>query len=93
VEFAMLRERPALLVLDLPDGQPVAAGAIVTVLATGETATVGVRGEVYLQDLPAHAEIEVALTGGRCRIAVSRAASADPQPRLGHFACALHATP
>jgi outer membrane usher protein len=93
VEFAMVRERPALLMLNLPDGQPVPAGTLVKILATGETAPVGLRGEVYLQNLPEQGEVEVALKDSRCRIAVSRPASTDPQPRLGPYTCALGAAP
>lgn len=93
VEFAMVRERPAILILQLPDGQAVPAGAIVTNLATGESAQVGLRGEAYLQNLPEQGEVDVVLKGSRCRIDVSRPATTDPQPRLGPYACALRAAP
>jgi len=93
VEFAMVRERPALLMLYLPDGQPMPPGTSVTIQATGETAPIGLRGEVYLQNLPEQGEVEVALKGSRCRIAVSRPATSDPQPRLGPYTCALRAAP
>jgi outer membrane usher protein len=87
VAFAMWRERPAVLVLQLPGGQPVPSGAIARVLASGETAPVGQGGEVYLQDLPELAELEVSFKRQRCRITLSRPPSEDPQPRLGPFLC------
>ena len=93
VEFAMLRERPALLLLELEDGQPLPAGAVVTVQASGETTLVGLRGEVFLENLPEQGDIEVTLKGRRCRIPVNRAATSDPQPRLGPYTCALRMTP
>lgn len=93
VEFSMVRERPALLMLKLTNGQAVPPGAIVTIPATGESASVGLRGEVYLQNLPEHGAVELALKDKRCRIAVHRPASTDPQPRLGPYICALDTAP
>ena len=93
VEFAMLRERAALLVLHLPDGQALPVGATVTVEGTGETAPVGQRGEAYLQNLPEHGAVEVTFQGSRCRIPTSRPATTDPQPRMGPYTCALRAAP
>ena len=93
VAFAMRLERPALLTLHLPDGQPVPIGASALILATGESAPVGQRGEVYLQNLPEHAEVEIRLHTQRCRITLRRPATADPQPRLGPFICAWRQMP
>lgn len=93
VEFAMVRERPALLVLNLPDGQSVPAGAVVTVRATGETASVGLRGEVYLQDLAGSGEVDVTLKDSSCRLQIRRPITGDPQPRLGPYPCALQLAP
>ncbi|EMS81581.1 fimbria/pilus outer membrane usher protein [Desulfotignum phosphitoxidans] len=89
VEFPMLRERPALLILHLPDGRPVPAGARVKVLMSGETALVGLRGEAYLTDLPEEAELEVTHQGSFCHIIVKRPDTTDPQPRLGPYTCDL----
>jgi outer membrane usher protein len=89
VDFPMLRERPALLLLQLADGRPVPAGAIVKILLSGETALVGLRGEAYLTDLPEQAELEVTYKNGLCRVIVTRPASDDPQPRLGPYTCDL----
>ena len=93
VEFAMVRQWPALLVLVLPDGQPLPVGAIVHLLSTGESAPVGLRGEVYLQNVPEHAELEVSLQESNCRVTLTRPYTADPQPRLGPYRCALRAVP
>ncbi|WP_158270532.1 fimbria/pilus outer membrane usher protein [Limnohabitans sp. Jir72] len=93
VAFAMRRERPALLTLHVPGGQPVPIGASVLILDTGETAPVGQRGEVYLQHVPEHAELEIRFKNKRCRITPSRPATTDPQPRLGPFICAWGLVP
>jgi outer membrane usher protein len=87
VEFPMYRERPALLVLQLPNRQPIPAGASVTVRQTGEMAPVGLRGEAFLQSLPERADIEVRSEGHLCRVVVKRPPGDDPQPRLGPYTC------
>jgi outer membrane usher protein len=93
VAFAMRLERPALLTLHLPGGQPVPIGASVLVVDTGERAPVGQRGEVYLQNVPEHTELEVSLQSQRCRIKPSRPVTTDPQPRLGPFICTWRLVP
>lgn len=93
VEFAMLREHPALLILQLPDGEAVPPGALVTLVATGETALVGQRGEVYLPNLPLQSEVDVVLKASHCRFTVVRSVSSDPQPRLGPYTCELRRGP
>jgi outer membrane usher protein len=93
VNFAVVRERPALVVLWLPDGRPVPVGASVHVSSSGETAPVGLRGEVYLQNLPVQTELTVRLQGKTCQVFVAHPASQDPQPRLGPWVCAWRETP
>lgn len=93
VEFPMLRERPALLILHRPTGQPVSAGTLVKVMVSGETALVGLRGEAYLIDLPEEVELEVTHQGSLCRIIIKRPATNDPQPRLGPYTCDFEAAP
>jgi len=93
VAFAMRLERPALLTLHLPGDQPVPMGASVLILDTGERAPVGHRGEVYLQNVPEHAELEVGFHTQRCRIKPNRPATTDPQPRLGPFICTWSLVP
>lgn len=93
VDFSVVRERPALVVLVLPDGRPVPVGASVHVQSSGETAPVGLRGEVYLQNLPAQAELTVRLQGKSCPVSVAHPAGHDPQPRLGPWLCVWRETP
>jgi outer membrane usher protein len=93
VEFPMLRERPALLILHRPDGRPLPASSLVKVLVSEETALVGLRGEVYLTDLPEQAELEVTHQGSLCRITITRPATRDPQPRLGPYSCDMEGSP
>ena len=89
VEFPTFREHAALVVLQLPDRQPLPAGAGVTVRQTGETASVGLRGETFLQNLPERAEIVVRSGRRSCHVVVNRPATSDPQPRLGPYTCLL----
>jgi outer membrane usher protein len=93
VDFSMARERPALVTLTLAGGGDLPAGASVHVLATGEAAFVGLRGEVYLRDVPAQADLEVRWAAKTCRVAFHHPAAADPQPRRGPFVCPLIETP
>lgn len=93
VNFSIVRERPAVLVLASPDGQPLAIGARVHVLSSGETASVGLRGEAYLQNLPAKTEVEVRVKQKKCRVAIDSPLTTDPQPRLGPFVCDLREAP
>jgi len=93
VDFSMVRERPALVMLTLPGGDVLPAGATVRVLATGEAASLGLRGEVYLLDLPTQAVLEVNLKTRTCNVLFDHPPSSDPQPRRGPFVCALRETP
>ncbi|CAK0745292.1 P pilus assembly porin PapC [Gammaproteobacteria bacterium] len=89
VEFPIYHERPAVLVLQLPDGRPIPAGAIVTVMKTHESALVGLRGETFVQNLPEQTEIEIPISRRYCRVVVNRPQNNDPQPRLGPYTCAF----
>lgn len=93
VDFSIVRERPAVLVLVSPDGQSLPIGARVHVLSSGETASVGLRGEAYLQNLPAKTEVEVRVKQKICRLAIDSPLTTDPQPRLGPFICDLREAP
>lgn len=92
VEFLMVREQPALLTFLLPNGEPVPAGAIVTLVASGESTLVGLRGEAYLPNLPLQSEVVVVSQDHSCRITVNRPQTTDPQPHLGPYTCALRVT-
>ena len=93
VDFSIVRERSAVLVLSSPDGQPLPIGARVHVLSSGETASVGLRGEAYLQNLPAKTEVEVRVKQKKCHVSIDSPLTTDPQPRLGPFVCDLRETP
>lgn len=87
VNLAMLRERPALVTLTLPEGQHLPAGAMVQVASSGESAPVGLRGQVYLRNMAEHDHLDVQHFGQSCRIRVHHPPTADPQPRLGPWVC------
>ena len=97
VDFSVLRERSAVLVLTGPDGQVLPAGSRVHVSPGAMSAAVGLRGEVYVQNLPARAQLQVdaqvlGLTQ-HCLIEVDAPITDDPQPRLGPYVCALRPGP
>lgn len=89
VSFAARRTRQALLVLRRPDGQPVPLGTSVRVLPAGPAYMAGLRGEVWLGELPAGPlRVEVRWDGGGCTLALPDAAGGGAPERLGPFACA-----
>jgi outer membrane usher protein FimD/PapC len=97
VDFSVLRERSAVLILTGPDGQVLPAGSRVHVSPGAMSAAVGLRGEVYVQNLPARAQLQVdTLVLGlaqHCLIEVDAPITDDPQPRLGPYVCALRSGP
>ena len=87
-DFAYRRRRSALLVLVQADGNPVPAGARVTFAGAGAPAAVAHRGEVYLEGLPAAADVDVRWGERRCAVRVSLDdALRDTVPRLGPLTC------
>jgi outer membrane usher protein len=93
VEFNMVREQPALLTLQLPNGQPVPVSAVVKIMETGETALVGLRGEAYLENIPEQVEVEVSDQQNHCHFFIKHPPTTDPQLRLGPYVCDLQASP
>lgn len=91
VDFPVLRERPAVLVLTWPNGEVLPVGSWVRVLPTGAALPLGLRGEVYLPHLPTHAALQVHVQvkglDHTCPITVEAPATDDPQPRLGPYVC------
>lgn len=87
VDLAMVRERPALVTLTLPNGQHLPGGAMVWVESSGEWASVGLRGQVYLLNLAEHDRLDVQYLGQTCHIPVHHPPTEDPQPRLGPWVC------
>lgn len=89
VRFPVKRSRDALVVLQQPGGEPVPAGARVTVRASAQDATVARRGEVYLLGLSDVNHIKVRWQRGGCNLVlnmVRRASGAEP-PRIGPLVC------
>lgn len=87
VKFPVHRSRNALVVLRLPDGASVPAGARVTVVATGEEFVVARRGEAYLMDLATDNRLEVRWTGGSCALTLKLDPAAGAEPRIGPLTC------
>jgi outer membrane usher protein len=87
VDLTMVRERPALVTLTLPNGQALPTGALVRVASSGEVTQVGLRGQVYVPNLAAQDRLDVEHLGQTCPITVQHPASDDPQPQLGPWVC------
>ncbi len=87
VKFPVHRSRNALVVLRLPDGSPIPAGARVTVVATGEEFVVARRGEAYLMNLELENRLEVRWPGGSCALTLKLDPAAGVEPRIGPLTC------
>lgn len=93
VSFGLRRTRAITLVLHDAQDRPVPAGSQVR-LSDQRSATVGYDGEVYLEDLPAQAVLQVDTDDGRCEVRVP----VSPAPgsaalRLGPLRCVAGAGP
>jgi outer membrane usher protein len=89
--FPVERSRGALLSVMLENGEPLPAGALVTVVGQPETYPVGVRGEVYIGRLADQNQLRATWHDGSCELDVAYTPSEDPLPHLGSFEC--RATP
>lgn len=88
VSFSVKRTRQALLVLRLPGGQPVPVGARVRLLPDGAEFVAGLRGEIWLTDLPAGpVRVKVSWPGDECTLALPPPAAADAPERIGPLTC------
>lgn len=93
VSFGLRRTRAITLVLQDAAGQPVPAGSQVR-LPDQRSATVGYDGEVYLEDLPTRARLQVDTPEGGCVVEVPLASATGSAPvRLGPLRCQTGATP
>ncbi|WP_435928748.1 fimbria/pilus outer membrane usher protein [Methylococcus sp. S1M] len=88
VDFPIRRSRGATLTILLEDGQPIPAGATVTVEGVADVFPVGMDGEVYLTGLSPRNEMKVEWNGKRCTIVADYPESAEILPDLGKFVCA-----
>lgn len=92
VRFDARRTRSALLVVQHPDGSPVAAGARAYAIESGAGADhLGAPfangGQVWLSDLQAHNQLLVDSPQGRCRLSFSLPDGPDPAAPLGPYTC------
>lgn len=88
VDFPIRRSRGATLTLLLDDGQPIPAGATVTVEGVADEFPVGMDGEVYLTGLSARNRLKVKWRDQQCMIEADYPESEDMLPDLGKFVCA-----
>lgn len=85
--FPVKRSRGAIFSIVLENGEPLPAGAIVTIVGQADEFPVGLRGEVYVTGLDANNDVQAAWGGQSCGIKVSFPDSSDPLPDLGAFTC------
>ena len=86
-DFPVRRERGAVLRLELEDGAPLPAGAVVRVVATGQAFPVANRGEAYVAGLVEKNALRAEWKGQSCEIEVRYPETRDPLPDLGVFVC------
>jgi len=89
VRFEVKQSQSATLKLVDEAGLAIPAGAMLTLLPSGESLPVGEGGEVYLTGLSASNRARVSLSGKNCTIEIAFKASNDPQPFLGEIKCKL----
>lgn len=85
--FPVKRSRGAIFSIVLDSGEPLPAGAIVTIAGQPEEFPVGLRGEVYVTGLDATNDLRVAWGEQTCAVNVSFPESSDPLPDLGTVTC------
>jgi outer membrane usher protein len=93
IEFPVRRERNAVVKVLLASGEPVPAGAAVTVEGVEGATVTGHGGRVFVVGLPdAGARMSIALPGGPCVVSVEGGAgAADAVPVLGPYTCGAQA--
>jgi outer membrane usher protein len=87
VAFPVKLSRGALLTLVLDSGEPMPAGAVVTLVGAPDEFPVGLRGEVYVTGLGASNRLRASWHGRSCEIVVAFAQTEDPLPHLGSHVC------
>jgi outer membrane usher protein len=85
--FPVERVRGALLTVMLESGDPLPAGALVTVAGQPEAFPTGLRGEVYISQLADRNRLRAAWPAGVCEFDVAYTPSDDPLPQLGPYEC------
>jgi outer membrane usher protein len=87
VTFAAKRNNGATLKIVSSDGTAIPLGSDVRIDGAGASYRVGLRGEVFVEEISYPAEVTVTRAGNECRFAVPRPANDEPLPRLGPFTC------
>lgn len=85
--FPVQRSRGAIFDIVLDNGDPMPAGAIVTVTGGSEEFPVGLRGEVYVTGLDTNNQLVATWGQRRCEFQVAFPKSDDPLPHLGTYTC------
>ncbi len=87
VKFPITSTRGATLTINLQDGKPLPAGAIVRIEGQQQTFPVGFDGEVYITGLAAHNSLRASWDHQGCELSVNMPESKDPLPDLGTYIC------
>lgn len=87
LEFPVSRSHGATLSIDLDDGQPLPAGAVVTIAGQAQGFPVGQGGTVYLTGLSTRNHLRASWRRQNCEIDVPFTEGPDPLPDLGRFVC------
>jgi outer membrane usher protein len=85
--FPITRSRGAMLTLDLENGAPLPAGAIVTIAGQKDAFPVGRDGVVYVTGLSEQNHLHAAWRDRQCDATVRFPAGDDPLPDLGTHLC------
>ncbi|HVC28964.1 MAG TPA: FimD/PapC C-terminal domain-containing protein, partial [Gammaproteobacteria bacterium] len=87
VKFPITSTRGATLTINLQDGKPLPAGAIVQIEGQQQSFPVGFDGEVYLTRLATQNTLRTSWDHQSCEISVILPETKDPLPDLGIYIC------
>jgi outer membrane usher protein len=87
LRFPVARPRGALLLVQLDDGEPLPAGALVQLSGQEEEFPSGLRGEVYVTGLGDSNQLRANWGDKSCQFVMSYSQTDDPLPRLGPYVC------
>lgn len=87
VIFPVRRSLGALLTINLDDGKPLPAGAVVQLAGQSTEFPTGLNGEVYVTGLAPSNQITVSWRDQQCSLMVLFPPTSDPVPNLGPYLC------
>jgi len=88
VNFPIEHSRGALLSVQLENGSPLPAGALLRLNGAQDNEfPSGLNGEVYVTGLADQNELRAEWSGGSCRFTLTYTTTADPLPRMGPYVC------